>query len=190
MNGTEGNEETVGFLNDHSAAESSISGAPHVVLQRQERERHSYFSLFLIQDDTLVWKRHFDEVIWRVWVTFCLQYKQSGYSTDVPAYSDTLRTWEKCHCKQMSLYPYIASPSQWTLCKCISKSATYLPCFSLECWQDKSHLRSNIISICQILSIQLIFHCTVSHFTLLLSEKSVTVSRYFTFTVTLSTYFH
>ena len=23
--------------------------------------------------------------------------------TDFPAYSDTLRTWEKCHCKQVSL---------------------------------------------------------------------------------------
>ena len=25
-------------------------------------------------------------------------------NTDVPAYSDTLGTWPKCHCKQMAIY--------------------------------------------------------------------------------------
>ena len=34
MNATEDNDETVGFLNDHSS-ESASGGAPHVVLQRQ-----------------------------------------------------------------------------------------------------------------------------------------------------------
>ena len=45
MNGTEDNDydnETTGFLNDPSSVSGGGGGAPHVVLQRQERQSISF----------------------------------------------------------------------------------------------------------------------------------------------------
>ena len=47
MNATEDNDETVGFLNDHSS-ESASGGAPHVVLQRQVHT-YSVLQIYLVR---------------------------------------------------------------------------------------------------------------------------------------------